>query len=133
MREFIDSARSVNCNLLLNVHTRTTTEEKREGRNRRVWRWVDARLEGSIRDLLPGWAVVILYLVDDPIQDKKLVLTQDTRIRQKIYMARDRYHIFEGQQLALYKERQRGSEPGDREEAAVDYRRRAAHPGGRAL
>jgi hypothetical protein len=87
MREFITVARSVNCNLVMNVHTKTTTEEEGNGKSKRVWEWVDIRLEGSIRDLLPGWADVILYLVNDPKQGKKFVLTQETRIGQKIYTA----------------------------------------------
>ena len=64
---------------------------------------MDIRLEGSIRDLLPGWPDAILYLVNDPKQGKKFILTQETRIGQKIYRAGDRYHIFEGQQLPLHK------------------------------
>jgi hypothetical protein len=103
MREFITVARSVNCNLVMNVHTKTKVEEEGEGRNKQVWESVDIRLEGSIRDLLPGWADAILYLVNDPKQGKKFVLTQETRIGHRIYMAGDRDHIFQGQQLPLYK------------------------------
>jgi hypothetical protein len=103
MRDFITLARSVNAHLVMNVHTKTTLEEEGEGKSKTTWEWVDIRLEGSIRDLLPGWADVILYLVNEPKRGERFVLTQETRLGNRIYMAGDRYHIFEGKRLPLYR------------------------------
>jgi hypothetical protein len=103
VRDFITIARSVNAHLVMTVHTKTTIEEEGSGQDKKTWEWVDIRLEGSIRDLLPGWADLILYLVNEPKTGQKYMLTQETRIGQRIYRAGDRYHIFEGQKLQLYK------------------------------